>query len=407
MTLRNSAVLLQSFLVFSFLTVAFSALAQRGALTRLKDSPYKNFKISDYERIGAELKLYFGANSTGGYAPVLDVPFLDSTSRLLRIRSLTKEHPTRIELLPIMSDDSSRELEKLALTGDRKAMTHLKIYAADAVKNKTSGPLFGFRVFKDTSHGKANILIWAKEHADEYSTSEFAQQLTEFFIAQLDEPANSSALASAIHRIFDQANLVVLPDMTPSKNAKNNSTEDRTNLSIFLQPFDFDAETPFQRAIAPEAVFFRDVVASLNDVILGIDLHDPYGMATSTLQSPVWANKTDYIIAEGFRANCESKTLGDCKPADEFNVQSGISTSTKDAASYLSRIKNAPTIFFELGGQMGSLVRIPPTLDTGECNRSAKDKSCFYFVRNSDLAHEIPFFLRVMEIAIHEHTKIL
>jgi len=77
--------------------------------------------------------------------------------------------------------------------------------------------LFAYQIFNHSSQNKSSILIWAKEHGDELSATEFTTQLTEFFLYHL-RGSGDEYVNKVVQDLFSKVNIIVVPDMTPNKN---------------------------------------------------------------------------------------------------------------------------------------------------------------------------------------------
>ena len=91
--------------------------------------------------------------------------------------------------------------------------------------------------------------------------------------------------------------------MTPNKNLetfeKGTSTVEAVNgYGILLQPFNYDSNDPDNYILAPEAAYLKKLILAQNDLVLGIDIHTPFGIGVIAGPDDSVAENNRYLIAE-------------------------------------------------------------------------------------------------------------
>lgn len=359
----------------------------------LNRSPYRKIIKIDYQKIAPLwLKYIEGLPSS--------VPFRNQEWRWAWAQEKAHSDQSHFKLLPFTSDTSTeplfRNLDEL-----KTQRPYLRIHNmlhTDKVKNKKPERLFAYQIFDQSPSGKSNILIWAKEHGDELSTSEFVSLMGEFFLYHLNGHGHQN-LNQIVKDLFSNINLIVVPDMTPDKNFttfknRTSSPQDYNAFGVLLQPFDYDSDNPLDYVVAPEAAFLKNLILGLDNVALGLDIHLPFNTSVITFPDITVEKNNGYLIAEANAAACSTDTTTGSKSCDQSRItHPEISFGPANASSFLSRMKVAPSILIELNGPVA-------TNQASECGLQFfdfKDHSCSYDFKY-DMSKMVPYFLRLMEI---------
>ncbi|MES2769790.1 MAG: hypothetical protein V4596_11655 [Bdellovibrionota bacterium] len=359
-------------------------------------SPYKNINTIEYAKLIPGLKEYIARRPE-------KLPFMDQDQRWQWANLHAIKNKKHFSILNIVSDTSAATLLKRAKEKDPVILEKFGyVLSKDWFKHKKDQKLFAYQIFNEKPKNKPTVLIWAKEHGDELGTAEFTTQLTEFFLFHLQGLGNP-IVNKTIQDLFSKITIVVVPDMTPDKNFigfKNKITtvQDFNGFGILLQPFEYDSNDPENYIGAPEAIYLKKLMLSLSNVVLGIDIHSPFGVSVIAAPDNSVAEKNRYLIAEGTNTTkCLAQLTDHKKPqacqTGVFQVaHPGISAGVEISASFFSRTKKAPSILLEL--ETG----IPDDyVHSEECYFGHKEGTCEYYVK-PHLQEQLPFFIRIMEI---------
>lgn len=373
----------------------------------ISHSPYRDIRTIDYRKALPGLKSYIQSRPE-------KVPFQDQETRWAWASSLAQRNRNFFSILPTQGEISNQAL--LSNTSFLKKMNESKgnqIYSTVRWVMKKPGfattppaKLFAYQIFSQSPQSKPSVLIWAKEHGDELATSEFTSQLTEFFLYHL-QGRGEQYINKIVQDLFSKLNVIIVPDMTPNKNLKtfedaSNTLEDFNGYGVLLQPFNYDSNNPDDYVLAPEAAFFKRLISGLDGLVLGIDLHTPFGVGVIAGPDDSVAENNRYLIGEAsITSGYALKYMNQPNTADDSYLHpkgafrpthDQISGSTEVSASYFSRMKVAPSILLELTKGIPDGAQID-----SNCKQRHKEESCSYFVK-PHLEQYMPYILRLMEI---------
>ncbi len=386
--------LLVLFINLAWINVGFGQTG-RSLERDIHQSPFRDITYIDYKELGSEL------DSILGHPIFIDAPtqFPDGFRTVEQKEGWLKnnivKYPKVITQLPTSESTSYSPFIQLLKRGDQDALTLRKEFPAatdERLIGKNVHRFYAYQIHKAGFNAKKNVVVWAKEHADELNTSEFLLNFSDILIAGLSGELDKSApvLANGIKKIFGSVNLIVLPDVTPDEDLGGYYTQDNNFFGVNLEPFDYDETSPAVWSVAPEAKFLKDVIDRTPGVVLGIDIHSPYDVSTIVVEDPSVTELARYVVAEGeFARNCSAANSS--KPVYQREITCGkglietdqqISQKTQVSVSYLSRRKHAPGIFLEMGGSKFSSVA-----------------GVTKYNKSWDLRENIPYLMRLMEIA--------
>ena len=380
------------------------ARSNRFGLTDINSSPFKNIQTIDYSAIKNLLNEYISNRPDS-------TPFLDQKRRKAWAENIAKTSAKNFRILDFAGDTSAVGFFE-HLKGDPSFASKMRIEetTVEELKRKKTNQLFSYQIFSNSFVNKPSILIWAKEHGDEFSTAEFVNELTEFFIFHL-ESRGRNEVNLVVQDIFSRINIVVIPDMNPDKTVEAMEAgtiiaEDFNAFGQLLQPFNYDSDNSDDYVVAPEARFFKKVATELKDVILGIDLHAPFSTPVMTYPHKSIEEKNRFLIAEASNTSFCQLNLGERKISEE--CQTGkfrtshpqVSFNPANAPSFLSRSRGIPTMLLEISGEEPSDPR-----KNRDCEFAGKDKTCAYYSAKPHLKDYLPFFLRLMEIMGYWYEK--
>lgn len=358
-------------------------------------SPFKSIDHVDYSALASEMDKAWGIPTF--YSP-MDFPdnFRSFPEKQAWLTDNSSAYPALIKKLSITGNISDQSYIDFLEKNDPEALQIQKEHPVkvDVLANKKAHEIFGYVISNGKPGKKKNILIWAKEHADEFNASEFVLNFSDVVLEALSGKLDQKQplLAGLVRDVFSKINLIVIPDVTPDENIESGINQDENFIGQFLQPFDYDNSDAQDFSIAPEAKYLKQVIDSTSDVALGIDIHSPYDVGTVLVEDPDSDEAAHYIVAEAEYARKCSAAIpnswmteplhqADCKKGWIETDQLNISAQAVVSASYLSRTKKTPGIFLEIAGSKYS-----PAYATK-------------YSKLWDLRENTPFLLRAFEIA--------
>ena len=374
----------------------------------LANSPFQKIREINYNSISPAILDYVETRPT-------QEKYLNVDQRWAWTMNKANTQPENFHILDFQSDTSPQQLLAEAKRKNPKALKYLADGGINEswITHKKVNRLYAYQVSGRAAKELPTVLIWAKEHGDEFNTAEFVQEMADFFLFHLKGKGDPS-LNTVIQKLFTKINLVVVPDMTPDKDFLSVKThkvvpEDYNDFMQVLQPFNYDSENPDDYLAAPEAAFLRKLILNLKQARLGIDIHDPNNISVIADPAPSVAEANRFLIVEATHtAQCvvqygepkDRYIQGLCGSGVYRTEHEGISKGRENAASFFSRTKNAPSIFLELFIQNLSRIK-----NWSECHHAnPKEQTCTYTIVREHLKAYIPYFLRLFEIIAYDDT---
>lgn len=235
----------------------------------IKESPYRDIQLINYEQLKSSLIQYISSRPAW-------VPFQNQEQRWEWASRHAQSAPQFFKILPYQSDTSDAALmQKIKENHPEITRKFGWVTRTSWFKNRKASRLFAYEIFYKNTHNKPSILIWAKEHGDELSTSEFTTELAKFFLLHLQGKGNSE-LNEVIQNLFSKINVIIVPDMTPDKSFETfkNKTSTREDFNGFHQLLQPDRKTDLYRIFGYTIIDTKAINScpSANHIISNPDL---------------------------------------------------------------------------------------------------------------------------------------